>query len=113
LLAATLAVLYAAKKLKPTANTAMEIDDADVGRPSKSVVFSKTYLAYLELEERNAKERIRLNRAEAVFAWAIGFTFLAILLYIFGSLDAKMWPRQSNGGINSNIRYEKVAKGLA
>ncbi len=110
LLGITLAILYAARELRPTANAVMEIEDGDIGKSCRTIAFSKTYGAYLELKERNAVERIRLNRGEAVFAWAIGLTFLAIILYIFGSLGAKIAPRQANDRANaSNITTAQAA----
>jgi uncharacterized membrane protein (DUF485 family) len=102
LLAITLAVLYAAKEIKPAATSTMELNDDDIGKACKAIAFSKTYLAYVDLKERNAAERIRLRRGEAVFAWAIGLTFLAILFYIFGSLGAKISPAQDDNDKHAN-----------
>lgn len=103
----TLAILYARKDLKPTANSVMELTNNDVDRHTKTVVFSKIYLAYLDLKERNAAERIRLSRAEAFFSVAVFATILGILLFILTSLGAKIKPVQDAGQSNPTASTQK------
>ncbi len=71
------------------------------GKPIKSTVFESTYRAYLNLKERNAREKDRLNKAEEWLAWGIVFTVVAGMIYLWASLPAKQLWRQCGGIANA------------
>jgi Ca2+/Na+ antiporter len=68
----------------------LEITGDDAEKPTKTIVFKKTYWAYTDLKQRNANQRLKLVRGERFLAGAIICIFLAILLYLWASLPARI-----------------------
>lgn len=73
------------------ASEKMELHDEDAGESVRRLAFIKTYAAYYELKERNQKEKLRLRRGQAWFQVGVGLLFLAVLVYLFGSIGAKIY----------------------
>ena len=72
-------------------------DDPDT--PTKTIAFRKTWNAYWDLKERNARWRLRLQRGEKFLAYAIVCIFLAIGTFLWASVPARMsgvWEGSAN-----------------
>lgn len=79
------------------ASDLMEINqDADIGRSIRWLVFWKTYNAYLDLASRNDRERKELRRGQELFSRGVGLLLLSVLIYLAGSLPAKIYPEALN-----------------
>lgn len=105
LFARALGVLYIGAP-SGSATELLELDESDAPDPMKTVAFRRTYRAYLDLKGKNAKERLKLSRGQEAFGWGVGITLLAVLLYLVGSLPAKMDPEVGSHGHASDSKRQ-------
>lgn len=96
----SLSVIYLRPKgyaSRGTALEVMEVTQSDLGKPTRQMVFGKTYRAYLELKRRNNEMWFRLKRGQSWYVIGVSFIFIAILTYLVASIPAKI-----SDGVTSN-----------
>jgi hypothetical protein len=93
---------------KGMAADGMEFDAADLGEPIKTVIFKKTYRAYLSLKERNVAEKKRLRQAQEWFS--VGLALMVATAIVYVAVGGGMKALSQRGDHDDGITRTPVAK---